>query len=71
MSHVLLASVLIVLSCAPRSLLWDDSYNGTFKAEFAKEFEPPYDVEETIRWMEAYLNRVEHMVQTLEDVFDM
>jgi hypothetical protein len=56
--------------CASRSLSWDDFYNGTFKAEFATEFKPPYDEEETIQWMEAYLERVEHMVQRLEDAFD-
>jgi hypothetical protein len=48
----------------------DTFYDDAFKQEFANEFEPPYDVEETIQWIDAYLKRVESMVRKLEDVFN-
>ena len=60
--------------CALRLLrhswLMDSAYNDTFRKEFAAAFEPPCDVDETIQWIEAYLKRVENMVDRLEGVFN-
>jgi hypothetical protein len=48
----------------------DDFYGDSFMGEFSVEFEPPYEEQETIRWIEAYLRRVESMVKKLEDIFN-
>jgi len=50
--------------------LIDSAYNEAFRKEFAARFEPPYDVDETIQWIEAYLKRVENMVDKLEGIFN-
>ena len=58
------------LSIVPCSLSMDNFYDDAFKSEFTEAWKSPFDLEETIEWIEAYMKRVEKMVQKLEDVFN-
>lgn len=47
-----------------------DEYDGrSFKEEFALAFKPPYIGEKLGELIEVYLNKVERMVEKLEDYF--
>lgn len=46
----------------------DDDFTS-YKAELTRQFEPPCDVEELVRNTETYLQKVETMAQTFENLF--
>lgn len=41
----------------------------SYKTELTRQFGPPCDVEELVRNTETYLQKVETMAQTLENLF--